>query len=95
MDWAEYDLQTIITEIHHWLKEEKLDIPLIAAGGIFTGSDAVSFLENGAAGVQVATRFTVTKECGLPDKVKQEYFKASEDDIQVNQISRPAILCVC
>ncbi len=87
MDWAEYDLQTIITEIHHWLKEEKLDIPLIAAGGIFTGSDAVSFLENGAAGVQVATRFTVTKECGLPDKVKQEYFKASEDDIQVNQIS--------
>ena len=87
MDWAEYDLQTIITEIHHWLKEEKLDIPLIAAGGIFTGSDAVSFLENGAAGVQVATRFTVTKECGLPDKVKQEYFKASEEDIQVNQIS--------
>src|SRR5574343_363892 len=45
MDWAQYDLETIITEIHHWLKEEKLDIPLIAAGGSFTGSDAVSFLE--------------------------------------------------
>ena len=87
MDWAEYDLQTIITEIHQWLKAENLDIPLIAAGGIFTGSDAVSFLENGAAGVQVATRFTVTRECGLPDKVKQEYFKASENDIEVNQIS--------
>lgn len=87
LDWAEFDLQTIITEIHQWLEAEKLDIPLIAAGGIFTGSDAVSFLENGAAGVQVATRFTVTKECGLPDKVKQEYFKASEDDIEVNQIS--------
>jgi nitronate monooxygenase len=37
--------------------------------------------------VQVATRFTVTKECGLPDKIKQEYFKASEDDIEVNTIS--------
>jgi hypothetical protein len=37
--------------------------------------------------VQVATRFTVTKECGLPDKVKQEYFKASEDDIIVNGVS--------
>lgn len=87
MDWAEYDLQTIITEIVQFLKAENLDIPLIAAGGIFTGSDAVSFLENGASGVQVATRFTVTKECGLPDKVKQEYFKASEDDIEVNNIS--------
>lgn len=87
MDWAEYDLQTIITEIVQYLKTENLDIPLIAAGGIFTGSDAVSFLENGAAGVQVATRFTVTKECGLPDNVKQEYFKASEGDIEVNNIS--------
>jgi nitronate monooxygenase len=37
--------------------------------------------------VQVATRFTVTRECGLPDHVKQEYFKASEGDIEVNQIS--------
>ncbi len=87
MDWAEYDLQTIITEIVQYLKAENLDIPLIAAGGIFTGSDAVSFLENGAAGVQVATRFTVTHECGLPDNVKQEYFKASEGDIEVNNIS--------
>ena len=45
------------------------------------------FLENGAAAVQVATRFTVTEECGLPDEVKQEYFKANEDDIEVNTIS--------
>lgn len=86
-DWAEYDLQTIINEIVLYLKAENLDIPLIAAGGIFTGSDAVSFLENGSAGVQVATRFTVTNECGLPAKVKQEYFKASENDIEVNNIS--------
>ena len=87
MDWAEYDLQSIITEIIQYLKAENLDIPLIAAGGIFTGSDAVSFMENGAAGVQVATRFTVTNECGLPASVKQEYFKASESDIEVNNIS--------
>ena len=60
---------------------------MIPAGGIFTGSDAVSFLEIGAAAVQVATRFTATRECGLPDKVKQEYFKASEEDIEVNMIS--------
>jgi len=87
MDWAEYDLATITAEVIHYLREEKLDIPVIPAGGIFTGSDAAGFLERGAAAVQVATRFTVAKECGLPEKVQQEYFKADEDDIEVNQIS--------
>lgn len=87
MDWAKYDLATIVAEIQAWLIAEKLDIPLIPAGGIFTGSDAVSFLENGAGAVQVATRFTVTRECGLPEDVQQHYFKASEDEIVVNQIS--------
>jgi NAD(P)H-dependent flavin oxidoreductase YrpB (nitropropane dioxygenase family) len=87
MDWAQYDLATIVAEIAQFLKTEQLDIPLVAAGGIFTGTDATHFLENGAAAVQVATRFTVAKECGLPDKVKQEYFKASEEDIVVNTLS--------
>jgi nitronate monooxygenase len=87
MDWAQYDLATIVAEISRYLKTEQLDIPLVAAGGIFTGSDAVSFVQGGAAAVQVATRFTVSNECGLPDKVKQEYFKASEEDIVVNTIS--------
>jgi nitronate monooxygenase len=87
MDWAEYDLATIVAEIHQYLVQEQLDIPLIPAGGIFTGGDAVRFMESGAAAVQVATRFTVTRECGLPDDIKQEYFKAAADDIEVNQIS--------
>ena len=69
------------------MKAENLDIPVIPAGGIFTGSDATAFLEAGAGAVQVATRFTVAEECGLPAHVKQEYFKASEDDIEVNQLS--------
>lgn len=87
MDWAKFDLATIVAEIQAWLKTEQLDIPLIPAGGIFTGGDAALFLEHGAAAVQVATRFTVAKECGLPDDIKQEYFKANEDDIEVNGIS--------
>jgi NAD(P)H-dependent flavin oxidoreductase YrpB (nitropropane dioxygenase family) len=86
-DWWKYDLRTLVDEVLAFLKAEHLDIPVIAAGGIFTGSDATAFLEQGAAAVQVATRFTVTRECGLPDKIKQEYFKASEDDIEVNTIS--------
>ena len=87
MDWAEFDLHTIMDEIHAFMREQQLDIPVIAAGGVFTGSDAVGFLEKGAAAVQVATRFTITNECGLPDDVKQEYVRATEDDIVVNGIS--------
>lgn len=87
MDWAKFDLATIVAEIRAWLDAEKLAIPLIPAGGIFTGGDATTFLEHGAAAVQVATRFTVARECGLPDPIKQEYFKAGEEDIEVNNIS--------
>jgi len=89
LDWADpkYELHHIVAEIQQHLAQEGLDIPLIPAGGIFTGSDAVAFLSTGSAAVQVATRFTVTKECGLPAKVQQEYFKASESDIEVNTTS--------
>jgi len=87
LDWMKYDLREICKEIYQYLQAEKLDIPIIPAGGIFTGSDAVSYLETGAAAVQVATRFTATKECGLPEKIVQEYFKANEGDIEVNMIS--------
>jgi nitronate monooxygenase len=86
-DWKNYDLHTIIDEILAYMRAENIDIPLIAAGGVFTGSDAVAYLEKGVGGVQVATRFTVTHECGMPDDVKQEYFRASEEDIIVNGIS--------
>jgi nitronate monooxygenase len=87
MDWSRFDLAAIVVEIREWMKTEQLDIPLIPAGGIFTGSDATAFLETGAAAVQVATRFTVADECGLPEDVQQEYFKAGENDIEVNTMS--------
>ena len=87
MDWAEYDLKAIVQETQDFLKDNDLDIPVIPAGGIFTGTDAVEFLEKGASAVQVATRFTVTEECGLPTFVKQKYFEAFEEDVVVNTIS--------
>lgn len=87
LDWAKYDLATIVAEVVAWLRAEQLDIPVIPAGGIFTGSDAVSFLEAGAAAVHVATRFTIAQECGLPDKVKQEYLRSQEEDVEVNMTS--------
>jgi len=86
-DWHEYSLKTIVNEILNYLKENDLNIPVIPAGGVFTGTDSVEFLESGASAVQVATRFTVTEECGLPEKTKHHYLEAVEEDIIVNTIS--------
>ncbi len=85
--WQDFDLATIIGEVKQMLSAENLNIPVIPAGGIFTGSDAVKFMEQGAAAVQVATRFAVTKESGLPEKVKQAFFAAEPDDVEVNLLS--------
>ncbi len=91
-DWAEYRLQDIVREIIDFLRAEALEIPVIPAGGVFTGSDAVEFLQMGASAVQVATRFTVTEECGLPARVKQAYFAATEDQVEVSPVSATGYL---
>ncbi len=87
LDWAKYDLLDIFKEVKDFLAAEKLDIPLIPAGGIFTGTEAVRYMMMGAAGVQVATRFTISQECGLPSNVKQAYVLAREEDVEVNTSS--------
>ena len=86
-DWQVYDLNTIVKEVLEFLKNENLNIPVIPAGGIFTGTDAAEFLQLGASAVQVATRFTITKESGLPYEVKQHYINTEKNDIVVNTVS--------
>ena len=87
MDWAQYQLKEIVIEVQDFLKQNDLQIPVIPAGGIFTGTEAVEYFERGASAIQVATRFTVTQECGLPDDAKQSYFEAEEEDVVVNTLS--------
>ncbi len=83
-DWHKYDLKTIVEEVITFLKDQELDIPVIPAGGVFTGTDAANYLEMGVGAVQVATRFTIADECGLPAPVKQIYAQAEEEEIEVN-----------
>ncbi len=56
-------------------------IPVIAAGGIYTGADIARYLQLGAAGVQIATRFVTTDECAIDQKFKDLYLKAKADDV--------------
>ena len=87
-DWVNFKLADIVRDVKVYLAENSLSIPVIAGGGVFTGTDGVRLIEEaGAAGVQVATRFTVTQESGLPDAVKQRYLDAEEGEIEVNGVS--------
>ena len=86
-DWANYTLKEIVADVMNNLEQEGLHIPVIPAGGIFDTADASFFLEMGAAAVQVATRFTITQESGLPDAAKQSFFEAEEKDVFVASVS--------
>lgn len=62
-------------------------MPVIAAGGIFDGADIARFLELGAAGVQMATRFVCTDECDVHENFKAAYIAANDGDMRI--ISSP------
>jgi len=80
-------LMDLFHEVKTALKpyEEKNNnpIPLIVAGGIFYGSDIKEFLDAGADGVQMGTRFVATHECDAHINYKMEYIKAKEDEIGI------------
>lgn len=82
-----YSLERLVPEIVEELKtfEEKYDrsIPLIAAGGIYTGQDINDIMKLGASGVQMGTRFVTTDECDASTGFKQAYIGAGEKDIEI------------
>ncbi len=58
-------------------------IPVIAAGGIYTGADIKRIMELGADGVQMGTRFVATHECDADILFKQAYIDAKAEDIVI------------
>jgi nitronate monooxygenase len=56
-------------------------VPIIAAGGIFTGDDIYNIMQTGASAVQMGTRFVATHECDANIAFKQRYVDSSEGDI--------------
>jgi len=64
-------------------RELRINIPVIAAGGIFDGKDVAKFLGLGAKGVQIATRFVATFECPVADEFKELYLAAGKEDVVI------------
>ncbi len=59
------------------------EIPVIAAGGIYTGADIYKFMKLGASAVQMGTRFVVTDECDASREFKQAYLDSRQEDIMI------------
>jgi len=83
----DYRLCKLVSDVQHEVKEVEKEhhcnIPVIAAGGIYTGSDIYDIMACGADGVQMATRFVTTNECDASNAFKQTYIDAVEKDIDI------------
>ena len=81
----DFSLEKILPEVIDALKpfEEKFDkkVPVIAGGGVYTGEDIYKYIQLGASGVQMGTRFVATDECDASDVFKEMYVSCKKEDI--------------
>lgn len=83
----EYSLEALLPTTVDAVKafEDKAGraIPVIAAGGVYTGSDIHKMLEMGASGVQMGTRFVATHECDADERFKRAFVDARPEDLAI------------
>ncbi len=76
-------LPDVIEEVRFFEEKYNTKIPVIAAGGIYTGADIKKIMDMGAAGVQLGTRFVTTDECDASMKFKQSYIDSLQQDMEI------------
>jgi NAD(P)H-dependent flavin oxidoreductase YrpB (nitropropane dioxygenase family) len=75
----------VVREVAVFEEKYKQEIPVVAAGGIYTGEDMYNIMQLGAKGVQIASRFVTTNECDADIKFKKTYINASESEVEIIQ----------
>ena len=84
VDSPELTLDRVVPDLVAFLAEEiKVDIPVVAAGGIWSREDMLHAFSLGARGVQMGTRFVCTRECDAADEFKQLYLNSKEGDVRL------------
>jgi NAD(P)H-dependent flavin oxidoreductase YrpB (nitropropane dioxygenase family) len=79
-------LPKVLSLLAGYEKQYNQKIPVFVAGGVQTGADIRKYVELGAAGAQIGTRFITTHECDATQEFKNEYLKVSSpEDIVVIQ----------
>jgi len=62
---------------------DAVDVPVVAAGGFADGRGLAASLAFGACGIAMGSRFMMTSDSPVPEKVKEAYAKAGTQDIFV------------
>lgn len=75
----------VVSEVAVFEEKYNQEIPVVAAGGIYSGEDMYRMMELGAKGVQIASRFVTTEECDADIKFKNSYIKAEVDNVEIIQ----------
>lgn len=79
-----FSLERVVPDLVQVVEHEfKANIPVIAAGGLWTAEDMESMFALGARGIQVGTRFACTVEGDASDRFKQAFLDARDDDVVV------------
>ena len=74
------------------LVAERVNVPLVAAGGISDGYGMAAALALGAQGVQMGTRMVAAKESPVHDNWKNAIVNAAETDtVFLNRFGRPGL----
>lgn len=85
--WTEDTLTQVCKEVIEVAKKYEQEcgkhIPVIAAGGVYSGKDIAKLFKAGVEGVQMATRFLATDECSLPDNVKKVIVDSKKEDMHI------------
>lgn len=79
----EYLIPSVLEEVGKFSVQYGKKIPVIAAGGIYTGADIRKFIDMGADAVQMGTRFVATHECDADAAFKQMYADSKPEDIVI------------
>lgn len=80
-------LEHLVSDVVEVTREMKAkynkDIPVIAAGGIYSGSEMFDIMQQGATAVQLGTRFVATEECDASPSFKDAFVQASGEDVRI------------
>ncbi len=77
------NVKDIIETVKQLEFEYKKEIPVIVAGGVFDSNDIKKYMELGAKGVQIGSRFVATYECDVDMKFKEAYLNCNKSDIKI------------
>jgi NAD(P)H-dependent flavin oxidoreductase YrpB (nitropropane dioxygenase family) len=86
-------IENLLPEIQTYLQKQlQVDIPLIAAGGIWDRADVDRMVDLRASGVQVGTRFITTDECDADRRYKEIHLNARSEDVTIvpSPVGKPA-----